>query len=330
MKISNETKIGALTAVAIAVLILGFNYLKGKNITEKNDELYAVFKSVKGVGPANPVLINGLQVGKVASLKEKDKNLSAIIVTMSISKDINIPDNSVATINSDLLGTTSLEIILGNSPNFIKSGGTLETITNPGLFGGVRSALSPAIDNLNKTLNSLDIFLQKLNTIVDPNTKDNIQGIVANLTRSSKSLENLLNSQTGALAKTLGNFESFTGNLQKNNGKIDSTLANLQSTTSQLANAGIGEAVNDMKNTLKKLDNAISKIDSKEGTLGLLLNDRQLYDELDQTSRSLTTLLDDIRVNPKRYVNISVFGKKDKKGPLKAPLHDSTSRQGKQ
>jgi len=327
MKISNETKVGALTAVAITVLILGFNFLKGRNITERNDELYAVFKSVKGVGPANPVLINGLQVGKVAALKEKDKNLSGVIVTISLTKEINIPDNSVASISSDLLGSTSVEIILGNSPNFIKSGGTLQTVTAPGLLGEVKGALSPAIDNLNKTLASLDIFIQKLNTIVDPNTKNNIQGIIANLTRTSKSLENLLNNQSGALAKTLGNLENFSGNLAKNNGKIDSTLTNLERTTNKLSNAGIDEAINEMKSTLKNLDRAIAKVDSKEGTLGMLLNDRKLYDELHQTSRSLTTLLDDFRTHPKRYVNISVFGRKDKGGALKTPLHDSTGVQ---
>jgi len=327
MKISNETKVGALTAVAITVLILGFNFLKGRNITERNDELYAVFKSVKGVGPANPVLINGLQVGKVAALKEKDKNLSGVIVTISLTKEINIPDNSVASISSDLLGSTSVEIILGDSPNFIKSGGTLQTVTAPGLLGEVKGALSPAIDNLNKTLASLDVFIQKLNSIVDPNTKNNIQGIIANLTRTSKSLENLLNTQNGALAKTLGNFESFSGNLAKNNGKIDSTLTNLERTTNKLANAGIDEAITSLKGTLKNLDQAIAKVDSKEGTLGMLLNDRKLYDELHQTSRSLTTLLDDFRTHPKRYVNISVFGRKDKGGALKSPLHDSSSVQ---
>jgi phospholipid/cholesterol/gamma-HCH transport system substrate-binding protein len=330
MKISNETKIGALTAIAITVLILGFNFLKGRNIAERSDELYAVFKSVKGVGPANPVLINGLQVGKVASLKEKDKNLSGIIVTISLTKDINIPENSVAAINSDLLGTTSLEIILGDSPNFIKSGGTLQTVQTPGLLGEVKTALSPAIDNLNKTLASLDIFIQKLNTIIDPSIKGNIQGIIANLAVTSKSLESLLNNQTGALAKTLGNLESFTGNLEKNNGKIDSTLSNLERTTNKLSEAKIGEAIAKLENTLTNLDNAIAKMNSKDGTLGLLLNDRQLHDELHQTSRSLTILLDDFRMNPKRYVNISVFGRKDKKGPLKTALYDSTSRQGKQ
>ncbi len=325
MKISNETKVGALTAIAITVLILGFNFLKGKNLTERSDEIYAVFKSVKGVGPANPVLINGLQVGKVAALKEKDKNLSGVIVTINLTKDINIPDNSVASISSDLLGSTSLEIILGDSPNFLKNGATIQTVTTPGLMGEVKSAIGPAVDNLNKTLASLDVFVQKLNTIVDPNTQNNIQGIIANLTATSKNLETLLNTQSGALAKTLGNLEQFTGNLAANNGKIDSTLSNLERTTASLANSGIDEAINELKGTLQHLDNAIAKIDSKDGTLGLLLNDSKLYDELHQTSRSLTILLDDVRMHPKRYVNISVFGRKDRKGPLQTALYDSTA-----
>lgn len=330
MKISNETKIGALTAIAITVLILGFNYLKGRNITTRSDEVYAVFTSVKGVAPSNPVFINGLQVGKVVKLKEMDKDLSGIVVTINLSKDVNIPDNSVASTNSDLLGSTSLEIKKGNATTYLKAGDTIQSVQTIGLVGEVKSALGPAMDNINKTLGSLDQLIQKINTIVDPKTQNNLQAIIANLMISTKSLEQLLNTQTGMLAKTLNNMESLTGNLAKNNGRIDSTLANLELTTRNLSKARIDEAITSMKSTLTKLDNTIEKMNSKNGTLGMLLNDRQLYDELHQTSRSLTTLLDDFRVNPKRYVNISVFGKKDKKGPLKAPLYDSTSKQGKQ
>ena len=329
MKISNETKIGALTAIAITVLILGFNYLKGRNITQRSDEVYAVFTSVKGVGPSNPVLINGLQVGKVLKLKEKDKDLSGIVVTINLMKDVNIPDNSIAAINSDLLGTTSLEIRKGNSTTYLKAGDTIQSVQTIGIVGEVKNVLAPAMDNINKTLGSLDLLIQKINTIVDPKTQNNLQSIIANLMASTKNLETLLNTQTGMLAKTLNNMESVTSNLAKNNGRIDSTLSNLELTTRNLSKAKIDEAITSMKTTLSKLDNTIEKMNSKNGTLGLLLNDRQLYDELHQTSRSLTTLLDDFRVNPKRYVNISVFGKKDKKGPLKAPLYDSTSKQGK-
>src|SRR5262245_5745045 len=110
MKISNETKVGALTAIAITVLILGFNYLKGKSAG--GNDIFAVFPNVDKLVVSNPVFINGLQVGKVSGLKEKDKNLSGIVVTITLTKDINIPRNSVATLNSELLGTTSVNVFL--------------------------------------------------------------------------------------------------------------------------------------------------------------------------------------------------------------------------
>lgn len=326
MKISNETKIGALTAVAITVLILGFNYLKGKNITDRSDEIYAVFSSVKGVAPSNPVKIKGLQIGKVLKLQELDKNLSGVIVTISLSKDINIPKNSIATISSDLLGSSSIDIEKGDATVFVGDGDTIRSAQVPGLIGEVKSALAPAMDNINKTLGSLDVVLKKIDAIVDPNTQNNIQKIIANLMVSTKSLETLLNTQTGALAKTMGNLEQLSGGLAKNTGKIDSTLTNLELTTRNLSKAKIDEAITTLQSTLTKLDNTIAKMNSKDGTLGALLNDRKLYDELNQSSRSLTILLDDFRTNPKRYVNISVFGKKDKSGPLKTPLYDSTSK----
>jgi phospholipid/cholesterol/gamma-HCH transport system substrate-binding protein len=318
MKISNETKVGALTAIAITVLILGFNFLKGKS-TGGND-IYAVFPNVEKLVVSNPVFINGLQVGKVTNLKEKDKNLSGIVVTITLSKDINIPRNSVATLSSELLGSTGVNIFLGNGSDYIKEGDTLRTEQALGLTDKLQKSIDPAIDNINKTLLSLDDVLQKMNTILDPNTRNNLQGIVANLAASSNSLEKLLNTETGMLAKTIGNLNTITGDFARNGPKIDSTFSNLQTATDKLSKAKIAEAVESMQRTMAKLEGAIGKIDSKEGTIGLLLNDRQLYDEVRRTNRSLTILLDDLRVNPKRYINISLFGPKDKKGPLKAPL----------
>jgi phospholipid/cholesterol/gamma-HCH transport system substrate-binding protein len=318
MKISNETKVGALTAVAITVLILGFNFLKGKS-TGGND-IYAVFPNVEKLVVSNPVFINGLQVGKVTNLKEKDKNLSGIVVTITLSKDINIPRNSVATLNSELLGSTGVNIFLGNGADYIKEGDTLRTERSLGLTDRLQKSIDPAIDNINKTLLSLDDVLQKMNTILDPNTRNNLQGIVANLAASSNSLEKLLNTESGMLAKTIGNLNTITTDFARNGPKIDSTFSNLQTATDKLSKAKIAEAIESMQRTMNRLEGAIGKIDSKEGTVGLLLNDRQLYDEVRRTNRSLTILLDDLRVNPKRYINISLFGGKEKKGPLKAPL----------
>ena len=154
--------------------------------------------------------------------------------------------------------------------------------------------------------------------------------MIANLNASSQSLVNLLNNQNGALAKSLNHVESITGNLAKNNGKIDSTLSNVQRASSNLAEVKIGETIDAMKKTLIQLENTIARMNSEKGTLGALLNDRKLYDEIRETNRSLTTLLDDFKTHPKRYVNVSVFGKKDKSSPLSKPIYDSTSNKDKQ
>lgn len=320
MKISNETKVGALTAVAITVLILGFNFLKGKGLSTHGVKAYAVFPNVDKLQVSNPIFINGLQVGKVTDIQEKDKSLSGIIVTITFTKDLNIPVNSVATLNSELLGSTSVNIFMGNGNNFIKDGDTIRTERALGLTDKIQKSLDPAVNNINKTLESLDEILQKMNTILDPNTRNNLQGIIANLASSSHSLELLLDTESGMLAKSIGDLHTVTSGLARNTPKIDSTFSNLQVATDKLSKAKIAEAIESVQHTMARLETAIGKVDSKEGTLGLLLNDRQLYDEIRRTNRSLTILLDDFRVNPKRYVNISLFGPKDKKGPLRAPL----------
>jgi phospholipid/cholesterol/gamma-HCH transport system substrate-binding protein len=318
MKISNETKVGALTAIAITVLILGFNFLKGKSA--RGREVFAVFPNVEKLVVSNPVKINGLQVGKVTELQEIDKNLSGILVTLTLTKDLNIPKNSVAVLNAELLGSGEVNIHLGNGTNYIQEGDTVRTERSLGIADRFQKSLDPAINNINKTLLSLDDVLQKLNTILDPNTRNNLQGIIANLAQSSRSLELLLNTESGMLAKSIGNLNVITSNFARNGPKIDSTFTNLQVATDKLSRAKIAEAIESMQRTMARLEAGIAKIDSKEGTVGLLLNDRKLYDEVRLTNRSLTILLDDLRVNPKRYINISLFGSKDKKGPLKAPL----------
>jgi phospholipid/cholesterol/gamma-HCH transport system substrate-binding protein len=328
MKVSNETKVGALTAIAITVLILGFNYLKGKNITERSNTIFAVFPSVEGVNPSTPVLINGYQVGRVSEMEAKDRSLSGIVVTIRLSRQYNIPDNSVATIDKSLLGTASIKIALGNSSKYMNDGDTVKASLQPDLMSQVKTTLNPAVDNINKTLVSLDAVIQKLNSIVDPSVKNNLQATIANLATASESLTKLLNTQTGALAKSLNHVESITGNLEKNNGKIDSTISNLQKTTAGLSEAKFKETIDDLRKTLQQLETTIGKANNPNNSLGALLNDRKLYDEIRQTNRSLTTLLDDFKTHPKRYINVSVFGKKDKSAPLSKPIYDSIPDKG--
>ncbi len=323
MKVSNETKVGALTAIAITVLILGFNFLKGKNITERSNDIYAVFPDVEGLTPASPVYANGYQVGRVVDLTAKDENLTGIVVSITLTKSIRIPVNSYATINKTVLGSASIKVVLGNSDKFISDGDTLLVKTTPGMFDEVKNSLNPAVDNLTKTLASLDGVIKKLDAVVDPTAQKNLQSIIANLQQASKNLTTLLDTENGKLAGTLNNVESITGNLARNNGKIDSSLANVQRATAKIADLNLAETLESLKKTMSQLETTLAKVNSPNGTVGSLLNDRKLYDEIRQTNRSLTTLLDDFKSHPKRYVNVSVFGKKDKSTPLSKPIYDS-------
>ena len=328
MKISNETKIGALTAIAITTLILGFNYLKGTNLTERRDKIYAVFPNVEGLVESNPVFINGLQVGKVSKLEEKDPNISGIVVTISLAKEVNIPDNSLAHINSELLQTTSVVISLGGSSTYIRNGDTLRTKQQPGLMTEVKNSLNPALTNINKTLTSLNELIMNLNSTLDPSTKGNLQTIIRNLTSSSQSLDKLLNAERGALAKSLDNMQQVTSTLAKKDASIDSTINNLHAFSGKLSRMKLEETLETAHTSMQQLEKTVGKMNSPQSSLGALLSDRQLYDEIRQTNRSLTTLLDDLRMHPKRYVNISVFGgKKEKSGPLMSPIYDSTLKQ---
>lgn len=334
MKISNETKVGALTAIAITLLILGFNFLKGKTLLKTGNYLHAKYADSKGIMISNPVFINGYQVGAVSDIENLDESLSTIVVTIKLKSNYNIAANSVASIKENPLGPSSITITMGNSKELLKVGDTLLTASSPGLLGSVMDKLGPVGDQLKTTVQSLDSVLKNINTIFDPNTKNNLQQTIANINKttaslaiSSASLQAILNQQSGALNQSLTNVASFTKNLSDNNEKVNRMLGNVEKTTDNLAKADIAGSVDKLKITITNLNGILDKMNSQDGSLGKLMNDKALYNNLNNTVRSANILLDDLRVNPKRYVNISVFGKKDKSGPLTAPLSDSTQKQ---
>ncbi len=324
MKISNETKIGALTAIAIALLILGFNFLKGKDLFEHSKKIYAVFKNVEGLENSNSVNIKGLQVGTVYAISPTDKDVDGIVVAISMKKDVNIPKNSIAIINAGLISSANIIIKKGDATDYLNDGDTLSTQEKGNILSEVQSNISPVVERLSSTLESMDSLIRVIGGLFDPAVKNNFGSIIANLARTSGSLQVLLNEKTGDLAHSLVHIDSFTSNLNRNNDRINGTLDNLEKTTNKLANAKIDETLKSAQDAMNSLKDAINKINSTNGTLGLLVNDKKLYQNLESTTRSLNTLLDDIRVHPKRYITISVFGKKDKSGPLSAPLNDST------
>lgn len=330
MKINNETKIGVLVIVGVGLLIFGFNFLKGKNLLKKEKYVYAVYEDIQGLSKSNPVFINGLQVGTISNL-DGGKNIRKIVVTVNLTKDVNIPDNSLAVINPNLLGSISLEIKLGNSPKYLNNGDTLITTLSGGAFDEALKLLNPVLYEVKNSVKSLDSVLHIIGTVFDANTKNNIKGILANLNTttasfslSAVSLQSLLNPQSGALSKSLDNVNAFTSNLASNSEKLNNILANAEKASGNFSNLDFQKTLNTLDSTVKEMKAGVAKINSKDGSLGLLMNDTKLYDNLSATSNKINILLDDIRVHPKRYLTVSVFGKKDKGNYITAPLVDDT------
>jgi phospholipid/cholesterol/gamma-HCH transport system substrate-binding protein len=329
MTISNETKIGSLTAIAITLLILGVNFLKGKSLGGKNSQYFAVFNDIQGLAKSNPVVINGKEVGSIYNT-DGGKDMRRITVTVNMKEDVNIPDDAYATISKSLLGNVQLEIKLGNSNVYKKSGDTLRTIASGDFLNDAVKKLDPVLEQVTKTVTSLDSLLNNVNSVFDDRGKNNIKGMLDNLNKttaslavSSNSLQAMLNSETGALAKTMDNVSSITGNLKNNNEKLSQTMSNMQTASDKLAKLDLEKTLNTLDGTIGELKTTLAKVNSDKGTLGLMMNDPKLYNNLNATSNKLNLLLDDVRVHPKRYVNVSVFGKKDKSAPLMVPLPDT-------
>lgn len=325
MKISNETKVGALTIVALALLFIGFNYLKGKNVFSTSKKIHAVFTDLGTLEKSNEVKINGLPIGSVYQKQEKDKDVSAVVVTINLTRDVNIPENSVAYISSSLVGSSFIVIERGNSKQMLEDGDTIQTRLETGILGDVKAQLDPTISSVRMILDSLKKTLGAVNSTLDAPTRENLRQTVANLNESSASLKQLLNQEQGLLANTLENIETISSRLKDNTGELTATIKNTKKFSDQLASLELKSTADSLSALINELKTMTSSLNRGEGTMGALLQERKFYDQLNQTILSAEILLDDLRTHPKRYVNVSVFGKKDKSGPLTSPAKKDTT-----
>lgn len=330
MKVSNETKVGVMLIAGIIILILGFNFLKGNSLFSKDFILYGTYNEISGLTTSNPITINGHQVGVVSEVKPA-RDMRSILVQFKITSDIDIPNNSTAVIQPNPLGVTSIEIRLGNSNAFLQSKDTIITEANAGLFDDVLKKVDPVLYEVKKAVGALDTVLRNVNTIMDDTTKQNLRQSIENVNRmtaylaaSSASLQALLNEQTGALTQSMVNMQSVTKNLADNNGRVNNIIGNLDTTTSKLAQLDLQTTMNSLNDAVKQMEDVMNNLNSNNGTMGKLLNDPTLYQNLVSTANKLNLLLDDMRMNPKRYVNISLIGGGKSKGqPLMTPLPDT-------
>lgn len=319
MKINNETKVGLLTIVALAMLILGFNFLKGKDLFSRSTKIYAIFDKLGPLEKSNLVKINGVSIGTVYEIEPTDKDISSVKVTISLTKDVNIPTNSVAYISPGLVNSSTIIIEKGDARTYLGNGDRLNTKQDSGIFGDISSEISPTLVKIRSTLDSLNAVFSNINKLFNSDAKNNLQHTIANFDRASNSLVAMLDYEKGPLGNSLRNVSSITDNLRKNNDSITVVIRNARQFSERLAQLQLQRTMDTLESAMIELKTAIHKISSNEGTLGALINDRQLYNKLNDAVLSAEILLDDLRLHPKRYVNFSIFGRKDRGGALTSP-----------
>ncbi|RZK15683.1 MAG: MCE family protein [Pedobacter sp.] len=317
MKIKNETKVGILAAFAIALLIIGYNFLKGNSIFSSETTLFARYTRVDGLSVSKPVLINGYQIGRVAKLQLEPGG--TILATLSINSKYDIPENSIARLEgTDLLGSKAIVMSLGNSKKMAEDGYTLNANVEKGLMEQVQ----PVQKKAELIIGKMDSILSSVNSILNPNFQKNVDksfnsiaGTLASLENTSKKVDGLVGSESARIEAIFKNVEGITANLNNNNKKISDILTNINTVTDKFAAANFKQTLDNANNAIADLQSVISGIKDGKGSLGLLLNDDKMYQNLNNASKNLDELMIDLKANPKRYVHFSVFGggnKKDK------------------
>ncbi|MFL1895122.1 MlaD family protein [Aquimarina sp. 2-A2] len=302
MKFTREVKTGILAVSAIALLIFGYSFLKGKNLLENDRTFYAIYDNVEGLIPSSPVTINGLVVGKVVSIDFANSK-GSLVVEFNVDSEFEFSRNSLAKVyGGGLIGGKSLAIIPKYEKGLeAKDQDTLPGRVEEGLLELVNDRLTPLQEKLEVAIVSADSVLTSVNGILSPKTQDNINSLVSDLSvtvsnfkGASGSLKNILSGNEEKLNRTFTN--------------LDEMSTDLNQFTTNLSKVDVDKLATDVETMLNNINATVSKLD--QGTIGKLIKDDKLYDNLERTTKQLELLLEDLRLNPKRYVHISVFGKK--------------------
>lgn len=310
MKIKNETKVGILAAFSLALLIIGYNFLKGNSIFSSETVLYAKYTHVDGLGVSKPVLINGFQIGRVDNLELKPDG--SIVATLKIKDEYKIPINTIARLEStDLLGGKAIVMELGNSTEYAKDG----HILNSNVEKGIMDAVQPVQKKAELIITKMDSILTSVNAILNPNFQKNVEksftsiaSTLETLESTSKKVDNLVGAESSKLSNILANVESITTNFKNNGAKIDAVLNNLNTVTDKMAALNFKQTIDNANNAVADLQVMVNSLKQGKGSLGKLLNDEEMYNNLNNASKNLDNLMIDLKANPKRYVHFSVFG----------------------
>ena len=318
MKITREIKTAILVIASILLFIWGYSFLKGRDLLTNYKTFYVEYDNVEGLVNSAPVTINGLIVGKVNEIKFLDKT-GKIQVSLQIKSDFPFSKSSIASIyEPGLIGGKQIMI----TPNFkdntlAESGMILKGDVKPGLTSLVAERLTPLQEKVEKMVVSADVLLKNVNSILDSKTKENLKSSIANLDATLAEFKTASKSVNEMLVENKGKINSTLSN-------VDKASANFAKISDSLSKANIGKTVKSLEKTLASVDKIMADVQAGKGTLGKLAKDETMYANLTKSSKELELLLQDFRLNPTRYVNVSLFGKKNK--PYKAPVSDTIKK----
>lgn len=299
MKLTKEIKIALVAIVGILIMYFGINFLKGMNLFSTNNTYFITFDDIQGLGASTPIYADGYKVGTVDGLEYDYKENGPIKVKVDIIKDLRIPQGSKAEIVKDLMGNLQVNLLLANNPRErVEPGGIIPGAVN----GGMMDKAANLIPVVEKMLPKLDSILTSVNALLaDPAlaaSLHNVETITSNLTVSTRELNTLM----------AGLNKQVPGMVRKANGVLDNT----NRLTANLASLDVQGTLNKVNQTLESAHQFTEKLNSNQGSLGLLMNDTKLYDNLTSTMSHADSLVIDLKAHPKRYVHFSVFGRKDK------------------
>lgn len=307
MKITREVKTAVLVIVSLILIVFLFNYLKGQNLLDSTRKVYVIYDNVEGLASSSPVTINGHTIGKVQEIDFADDGSGKIKVLLTIEDDFMFSKNSKAELyDTGLIGGKGISIIpaFDDAENVV-SGDVLQGSVKPGLMDMVGNTLTPLQDKIGAVLMTADSLLSNLNDVFDEPTKRNLKSGISQLETTIASFKNTSISINELIANNKEKLDNTLAN-------VEDVSSNLSSITDSIANANLTKTINDLQATVSNFDKLLSSIESGEGSIGKLLKDEGLYNNLEGATKQLEQLLQDMKLNPKRYVHFSIFGRKAK------------------
>ncbi len=314
-----EIKIGLTVLVGFAILIWGFNFLKGRNIFSLGDEYYGVYGRLDGLDKASPIAFRGFKIGSVRSIEFHPTLPNKFVVTFSLDTDIKLPKDTRAQIYSlDLMGSKGVQFMPGSADEYLAPGDTMITSVMGDLRDQVSMEVLPLKDKAERLIVKLDSVLTDVGRVFNEDNQKNLSVSIERFSRSMRNLEQMSSNLAhkvddgGQVSVMVQRMDSVMMMLASQRPYIDTTFKNLAGFSSQLEQARIDEVLGPLKSTLQNTTLLLNKMNEGDGSLGLLLSDKELYYSLTEASASLNRLLIDVRHNPNRYVNFSAvnLGKK--------------------